>query len=94
MTALERRLFRLEAGASIGSRLPVIFVSFADPESAESSIMTATINGHTWHRDPDEPRQAFLGRVAAAARMKWAGDGLVGFLRQEGFTPIHDCKTG
>jgi hypothetical protein len=60
---LERRLVRLEAGAGIGVEFPVIFVSFGRP--ANPPAASATVNGHVWHRAPDEAEEAFLQRWTA-----------------------------
>jgi hypothetical protein len=77
---LERRLARLEASSGIGVRLPVIFVSFRRPGSADPPVATATVNGRVWHREPEEPKEAFLGRVAAEARPMRPDCGVVAFL--------------
>jgi hypothetical protein len=80
VTALERRLVRLEAEAGIGADLPVIFVSFVSPDGADPPATTATVNGCVWHRAPDETKEAFLDRVKAEARAIRPGGVVVGFL--------------
>ena len=76
---LERRLERLEAASGIGVDGPVIFVSFVSPAGA-ASHETATVDGHAWHRAPEEPEAAFLKRVGAEARHSRPGGALLAFL--------------
>lgn len=80
MTALERRLVRLEAGAGIGADLPTIFVRFVNPDGADPPAATATVNGHVWHRASEETEEAFRERVGSEARLRRPGGVVVGFL--------------
>lgn len=66
---LERRLERLEAVAVavVGIQMPAIFVSFVSPDGAETSAVTATVDGRVWHREPDELEEAFCKRVRVEA---------------------------
>jgi hypothetical protein len=76
---LERRLERLEAASGVGVDGPVIFVSFVSPAGA-APHETATVDGHAWHRAPEEPEAAFLERVGAEARHSRPGVVVVAFL--------------
>jgi hypothetical protein len=78
MKVIERRLAKLEARSGIGMRLPVTFVSWEPRERALPD--TATVGGHVWHREPDEPEAAFLERVADEARLMRPGGAVLAFL--------------
>jgi hypothetical protein len=79
MTGIERRLTKLEAASVHTARMPVIFVSFQGP--GEPALpATATVDGRVWHREPDEPKEAFLDRVAAEARPARPGCAVLVFL--------------
>jgi hypothetical protein len=41
--------------------------------STSSPVATATVNGREWHREPGEPKEAFLGCVTAEASANAAG---------------------
>jgi hypothetical protein len=66
MKVIERRLAKLEAASALTVRMPVIFISLVPAE--RDLPATATVGGRVWHREPDEPTDAFMGRVAAEAR--------------------------
>jgi hypothetical protein len=78
MRGIERRLARLEARSGIGMRLLVVFVIWEPRERALPA--TATVAGRVWHREPDEPTDAFMGRVAAEARPMRPGGAVLAFL--------------
>jgi hypothetical protein len=56
----------------------VIFISLVPAE--RDLPATATVGGRVWHREPDEPTDAFMGRVAAEARPMRPGGGVIAFL--------------
>lgn len=65
MTGIERRLIKkLKAASAHTARMPVIFVSFGPGPDLPA---TATTDGRVWHREPNEPPDAFLDRVDAKA---------------------------
>jgi hypothetical protein len=66
MKVIERRLAKLEAASALTVRMPVVFICLVPSERALPA--TATAHGRVWHREPDEPMDAFMGRVAAEAR--------------------------
>jgi hypothetical protein len=65
---LGRRVTRLETAAGVGLMLPV------------EPCDTATAYGRVWEREPDEPQEAFLGRVADEAKSIRANCSVVVFL--------------
>jgi hypothetical protein len=77
MKVIERRLAKLEASAHT-VRMAVTFVSWEPRERALPA--TATVHGHVWHREPDEPEAAFLTRVTAEARLARPGCPVLAFL--------------
>jgi hypothetical protein len=80
MTGLDRRLAQLEAGAGIGSNLPVIFVSFVSADGTDPPATRATVNRCVGHRAPGETRETFLERVGTKAKPMQPGGVVVGFL--------------
>jgi hypothetical protein len=78
MRGIERRLARLEARSGIGMRLPLVFVSFVPSERASPD--TATVGNRVWRRQPNEPQEAFLNRVATEARPMRPGGATLAFL--------------
>ena len=78
MKVIERRLAKLEAASAHTVRMPVVFICLVPAERAMPA--TATVGGRVWHREPDEPTDAFMGRVAAEARPMRPGGGVIAFL--------------
>jgi hypothetical protein len=78
MRGIERRLARMEARSGIGMRPPVIFVVW-EPRRSDLPA-TATVHGRVWHREPDEPQEAFQNRVASEARQARPGGVVLAFL--------------
>jgi hypothetical protein len=68
----------LEAASGYTARTLVIFVSLVPSERASPG--TATVGDRVWHREPDEPTDAFLGRVAAEVRPTRPGCAVLAFL--------------
>jgi hypothetical protein len=78
MKVIERRLAKLETASAHTVRMPVIFICLQPSERAMPA--TATVGDRMWHREPDEPTDAFMGRVAAEARPMRPGGGVIAFL--------------
>jgi hypothetical protein len=78
MKVIERRLAKLEAASALTVRMPVIFISLVPSE--RDLPATATVGGRVWHRQPDEPQEAFQNRVAAEARPMRPGGAVLAFL--------------
>ena len=78
MKVIERRLAKLEAASALTARMPVIFICLVPSERAVPA--TATVGGRVWHRQPDEPQEAFQNRVAAEARLMRPGGAVLAFL--------------
>lgn len=91
MTALERRLARMEARAGIGTAWPVIFVGFVNPDGTHPPIASVTVRDRVWRREPGEAGEAFRERVGAEARLVQPNDVIVGFLSQ---APGLPCPVG
>lgn len=83
MTALQRRLGRLETMTGIGVGSPMIFVSFGADDPMRR-ILSATTGGHEYHRAEDEADDAFCSRVIAEAEgRQLKTSSRVAFLRYE-----------
>ena len=50
--------------------LPVIFVSFVEPDGTEPPCEKGTVNGKGWRRQKGEAEKAFLKRVAAEVQTR------------------------
>ena len=72
MNGIEKRLSKLEAASGHTARMPVIFITLV-PLERELPV-TATVDGRVWHREPDEPEEAFLGCVVTEARAARPGN--------------------
>ena len=79
MNGIERRLTKLEAASGHTAQTLVVFITLVPTE--RDSPVTATVDGSVWHREPDEPEEAFLARVVTEARLARPGNKvLVAFL--------------
>jgi hypothetical protein len=79
MSGIERRLTKLEAASGHTAHMPVFFITLVPVE--RDLPVTATVDGSVWHREPDEPEEAFVARVGREARLAWQGNRvLVAFL--------------
>ena len=74
MSGIERRLTKLEAASGHTAQTMVVFISLVPGPDLPA---TATVDGRVWHREPDEPEEAFLARVAAEAGPARPGNGAV-----------------
>lgn len=78
LAGLKRRLEKLEQ-AEAGGLIPrYVLVSFHDAlPQHEPEIVTATVRGERYTRQPNEPLDAFIDRMTAGAK---AGEGSLIFL--------------
>ena len=87
---LLRRLWPERKGRPVQMDLPAIMApsdivaalgAVADAVAAgELSPEEGAAVGRVWHREPDELEEAFLGRVAAEARLAQSGSAVLAFL--------------